>query len=821
MKILLITALFMGALIINYGFAGQFIVSRMISSDPQVNGKVKEQIWKQAEETKIRKNGIQISVQSFYNKKNIYMNISLMPDKALKNPQLEIFIKPLMFDNRSKVLTLKNLSLFTIAVDKKGVISSDYDGKINAWTQETPENGFIIELELPIPENMYWERTMPQAGEYYEFACRLNDQTLRKQEPLYFFINHRNGLKGNMSKLLFCGQWQGGNAALFFDMNNVYKPLLEKLAKHITELKRLKYPQTSKKFAESLKKWNIRNNSFSEVDYLEQRFFQLKSLEELVRESREKLVFILTKIIKEKSRQALLLPHPCWEDNKLPVPDTLPAAEDIKQKGIGLKACPDEQTAFSALLWAPASHDNVTFELMPFVDGNGQEVAVHVDKYFVKCWYQGGRFEITHSGKKLIPELLLKNPDLVQVDYLKKDNILKSHGRSGIERKYPNDSKTLQPIRILPAEFAQQLWINVKFPSDAGPGAYKSELVAKSSGAVIAQLPVSIQILDFKLDRSPLRNQIYTYSQWGDKNDELVLAEIKSLTSHGIDTVGLFEKTKNLKRVVELMRRGGLSTDRIYLQGDGDHYIWSDMTLQKIEQKVERAILELKDCDIKEVYFYLPDEARGERLRKSVEIAETIRKCGGKTWGAAHRGWYDIAGKSFDHVNMSGSPLPREEVDKVHRDGHEIFCYNFPQGGAELPETFRRNFGLTLWCAGYDGGMTWAWWWPFGREQDAWNDFDHNFFRDHCMVYPTVDGVVSTIQFEGYLKGINDTRYLGTLLNLIKQIPENDHRTKEMETYLKDLKDNRSVHLEDLEKVRNELIDRIEICKKILEEPKK
>ena len=35
------------------------------------------------------------------------------------------------------------------------------------------------------------------------------------------------------------------------------------------------------------------------------------------------------------------------------------------------------------------------------------------------------------------------------------------------------------------------------------------------------------------------------------------------------------------------------------------------------------------------------------------------------------------------------------------------------------------------------------------------------------MAYPTVDGVIDTLQWEGYREGVDDTRYLATLLDAI------------------------------------------------------
>jgi hypothetical protein len=44
-----------------------------------------------------------------------------------------------------------------------------------------------------------------------------------------------------------------------------------------------------------------------------------------------------------------------------------------------------------------------------------------------------------------------------------------------------------------------------------------------------------------------------------------------------------------------------------------------------------------------------------------------------------------------------------------------------------------------------------------------WDDFDSKVYRSVCYTYPTVDGVVGTLQWEAVREGIDDMRYLATL----------------------------------------------------------
>jgi len=56
--------------------------------------------------------------------------------------------------------------------------------------------------------------------------------------------------------------------------------------------------------------------------------------------------------------------------------------------------------------------------------------------------------------------------------------------------------------------------------------------------------------------------------------------------------------------------------------------------------------------------------------------------------------------------------------------------------------------------------------------QSIWNDFDSKdyfygiAYRDFVFAYPTSNGVIDTIQWEGWREGVDDTRYLASLKKL-------------------------------------------------------
>ena len=98
-----------------------------------------------------------------------------------------------------------------------------------------------------------------------------------------------------------------------------------------------------------------------------------------------------------------------------------------------------------------------------------------------------------------------------------------------------------------------------------------------------------------------------------------------------------------------------------------------------------------------------------------------------------------------------------------HSSGKRLFSYGNPQSGVENPDIYRKNYGVALWNAGYDGAMDFAYQYPYG---DIWNDYDSQstHYRDHVFAYPTSNGVIDTIQWEGWREGVDDTRYVASLI---------------------------------------------------------
>jgi len=266
--------------------------------------------------------------------------------------------------------------------------------------------------------------------------------------------------------------------------------------------------------------------------------------------------------------------------------------------------------------------------------------------------------------------------------------------------------------------------------------------------------------------------------------------------------------------LLEIRRAVGMNSANLYCTAIMTGMDSSDKKqLDLLEKEVARIVKLAGQYGIKNVYFYGTDEVKGEQLKSQRLTWQAIHKAGGKVFAAGfrerqyHNGstQFELVGDLLDLFVCAGNP-ESEESQKWHSTGQEIACYGNPQGGVENPALYRRNFGLLLWRRQYDAAMTFAY--QYGISWQGWAEFGNpSEYRPHMMVYPTIDGVVDTIQWEGYREGVDDVRYVTTLQNEIEKAKKSENPKKREEAgragkYLDDL----DVENRNLDTIRLEVI---------------
>jgi len=542
----------------------------------------------------------------------------------------------------------------------------------------------------------------------------------------------------------------------------------------------------------------------------------------------EKLLEKVETLVAQASLYASL--NPAQRSGDEPIPDfhtfLLPAITNERviprrwpthvQPGRTMKltACPDEYESGSFGIYALADLKGLGLRVTDLEGPAGTVPAGAVDLRVVKVWYQGGRSSwFTHS-KLLTPELLLKDDGLVRIDEDRQVNILK------MDPDQIRDAEALQPFEV-PEETIKQCWVTVHVPPGQKAGTYQGAIHITPAVGAAAMLPVELRVLPFELDEPKIICSMYYRAHLGAstpqvtsevKTEQQLLAEFKDMRAHGLLHPNVYQGPERredgtydfslLQRYLDLRQQAGLQGGPLLMVGVG---VGSEPEL------LEQTIALAQRNGFSDVYFMAGDEQRGDALRAQRPLFQQVHEAGGKVFVACFGDAYSIVGDLLDLPIFLG--LDAALGQAFHTAGQLIGSYGNPQGGVEEPETYRRQYGLKLWKAGYDCACTYAYQHSFGQ---AWDDYDFPSFRDHHMAYPTVNGVIPTIQWEGYREGYDDLRYLSTLENLIEKAQEREgpaaERARTVQLWLRRIDPNTT----PLDEIRAGFIERILALRDIL-----
>jgi hypothetical protein len=500
-----------------------------------------------------------------------------------------------------------------------------------------------------------------------------------------------------------------------------------------------------------------------------------------------------------------LIPYP-WETSTsirvLPFDYEIPAAPGDQ---LSMIACRGQFESASFILNARKALSGIQIAVPNLTSAKGDSIpADAINVRTVKVWYQAGfddpNMWFNTPGKYEAPELLLKDDSLVTVDYESKTNYLKVT-INGIEQTidisnpagtFPanaqiHDATTLQPFS-LKANENKQIWLTVHVPSDAPAGDYCGEFAITAPSEATVPMNFCVKVLPFELEPSPL---LYSLTYFGAlpstaaqeqkvgidgvwKSPEKYAVELNDMKDHGVLYPTINEwflineaNSPTLTRALTLRNQAGLPKDHLYTIGliAGQSTDPNDLT--KLGNDVAGWKTVASKYGYQDVYVIGVDEASGDDLLSERPAWQVVHTAGGKVFVAVsnNQDAVDVVGDLLD-VSIFAGPFNTAQVAAWHGHGHKLLSYANPQAGVENPEIYRKNYGFALWNAGYDGTMNFAYHFAYGPS--VWNDFDSaaSHFRDHVFAYPTTDGVIDTIQWEGWREGIDDTRYLASLIKM-------------------------------------------------------
>ena len=451
---------------------------------------------------------------------------------------------------------------------------------------------------------------------------------------------------------------------------------------------------------------------------------------------------------------------------------------------------PGEYTGGSFVLRSDADLKGVTLA----VEG---DFAAAMDPYVVKLWYQGGSawygYFADTSSRKLVPELLLHDEDLVQVDHTTKDNYVRYVNTDGIARRkwmsadydvvdysfdaqanqdLIRDADTLQPFALDRGAY-KQFMVQFHVPEAAKDGVYRGNYVVSKEGKALAKVPYAVRVLPFTL---PMPKSSYNPDKgfylmmYGThpKSERIArnLYEHGSFTPMGVPAVNPMNPGK-FKEDIEMFRKIGFPMKPLFFGVIGSQTrVLGDKPTPEETAKLEfardtiakdRKMIE-EALGHHEFYSYGIDEAGPDGIRQERAAWRITHEAGGKV-GVSTYAWRELL-FALDFMILPGMPAPHrvEEVKMFHQANPDSLCawYADPHTGPENPDYFRRVHGLLPWHTGYDVAGNYCWW------RNNWNDMATPYepeLRGLVIVYGTKDDVIDTLAWEGVREGVNDVRY--------------------------------------------------------------
>jgi len=526
-------------------------------------------------------------------------------------------------------------------------------------------------------------------------------------------------------------------------------------------------------------------------------------------------------------------------------------------------ATPGEYESASFAITAEENLPNLTVKLSALSTRNGETIPpTFLDMKVVKAWYQDeggpGYIEdtpaftfnpVSYTYKKvLVPELLLHDDSMIRVDLDKQQNYIKLGGPNGVDyicisdkKGVPGktikdflvyDAKTLLPTN-LDAGMNKQFWLTVHVPENSVAGIYEGSISIFSESHLLGTLPLKIRVLPFRFAPSRYMSGLCHYAPdkeyYGDKQIEQYRKENENMVAHSIqDAIFRFDILKN-PEAFEMRKAAGMNCKTILYSGWRPDMVKKTKDrdlLSEVKRLTKKHLEAFRAQGVETVYFYGKDEGRGKVLKSQTETWNAVHEVGGKMFVAGYygkNGNYDLMGDIQDLFQCAGYPL-RDEAKKWHSKDHKILCYANPQSGVEAPDTYRRNYGLLLWQNEYDGPLDYIYHWGMAqrgakigaRFPCVWNDFCRiEKYKQHNFVYPTSDGVIDTMAWEGYREAADDLRYMSTLLDFIdvnsnSHLPAVQRAVSKAKAYLSDLKEREiNVHKLDMDILRTNIIDLI------------
>ena len=453
--------------------------------------------------------------------------------------------------------------------------------------------------------------------------------------------------------------------------------------------------------------------------------------------------------------------------------------------------------------------------------------AIDVVPRIVTSWYQSGLStkKKKHAGE-LTYELLLS--DDLSADF--SDKWLKNPKGGWVYSPPKVDNSNTLNTEIAPG-FHKRILLKFLFGASVAPGAYSAEVKLMSSeGGVVDTLTIPLKIVVYPNELSTEVDKKYQFMLYTafKLNDQIerpgsyvnamrlsgdpaerqsqFFSYLSDIRSHGFNGITVRDwDEENLPFTLSMSKKLGFS----YVVLHSTTPINPQLKANK-KSIVSKAVKRIYHAHNMPLYYYGYDEVGGNRkIRDQLRLNQKVHNIGGASVNAVF--WDDMPdvlgainndeSKCFDivahsmgshgHTGMFSSLPYKPKNDVCSKKGTKYLAYWHPN--VENPTINRLFMGFWLWASGFDGVIPHGYYFPSHIEktlsrQDVKNGVstitspydDWAFWlpgqplRHHNSVYPSSDGPVGTLEWEGVLNGYTDLRYILTLEEKMKSSGVNE-----------------------------------------------
>ena len=481
-------------------------------------------------------------------------------------------------------------------------------------------------------------------------------------------------------------------------------------------------------------------------------------------------------------------------------------------------AARDEYEPGAFLVYPLADLGKVAFSLTPFRNAEGDAFpAENLDLKVVKVWCQNGNGWYSYFGDvgfKLCPEPLLHDEDTIRVDPEKLANYARGKDKDGNVTEYwlnpprqldhrffdnwrlpeyfrsmqPGfcDAETIQPVLLQEGRF-RCLFLTAHVTKDIAEGKYAGGIrLSDKDGRALGEIPVELTVLPFTLPQpkaylQPERDFLvceYSYCSVGDayarNGGESALARgqfaatLRDFRAHnqvmhwihlGPDSGTLF--------TLEAMKEAGMRTDPLICFTDMGANRESPMAEREAAARRKVAFFD-NLLGHHNVYLGFDDEPSSKRFEGNRRIHEPFQKYGLKFIIGNGQNIFKKGAYFMDWHGASRSPEDDEYPTLWNKVGYSYIATGAQQHvGPENPAYNRRQYGMAAYLSGWNCICNYAH--HYGPYNDASSPYKPMVFAYGCG-----DGVIDTLQWEGFREGVDEIRYATLMNTLAREAAESE-----------------------------------------------